>query len=53
VRLAELLTLQNRVAAAIAVLDDAAEVARDMGDGIPGATKHRRDELLRRTATGV
>jgi DNA-binding SARP family transcriptional activator len=53
VRLAELLTLQNRVAAAIAVLDDAAEVARDMGEGTPGATKHRRDELLRRTATGV
>ena len=53
VRLAELLTLQNRVAAAIAVLDDAAEVARDLGDGTPGATKHRRDELLRRTATGV
>ena len=53
VRLAELLTLQNRVAAAIAVLDDAAEVARDMGDGSPGATKRRRDELLRRAATGV
>ena len=31
VRLAELLTLQNRVAAAIAVLDDAAEVAREIG----------------------
>ena len=53
VRLAELLTLQNRVAAAIAVLDDAAEVARDLGDGSPGATKRRRDELLRRAATGV
>ena len=53
VRLAELLTLQNRVAAAIAVLDDAAEVARDIGDGSPGATKRRRDELLRRAATGV
>ena len=52
VRLAELLTLQNRVAAAIAVLDDAAEVARDLGDGPPGATKRRRDELLRRTAQG-
>ena len=39
VRLAELLTLQNRVAAAMAVLDDAAEVARDMGEGPPGATK--------------
>ena len=51
VRLAELLTLQNRVAAAIAVLDDAAEVARDMGGGTSGATKGRRDELVRRTAT--
>ena len=50
VRLAELLTLQNRVAAAIAVLDDAAEVARDMG-GATGATKGRRDALVRRTAT--
>ncbi|MET0580172.1 MAG: bacterial transcriptional activator domain-containing protein [Ilumatobacteraceae bacterium] len=49
VRLAELLTLQNRVAAAIAVLDDAAEVARDMG-GSTGATKGRRDDLMRRTA---
>ena len=52
VRLAELLTMQDRVAAAIAVLDDAAEVARDIGDGSPDATKRRRDELLRRAATG-
>ena len=35
VRLAELLTLQDRVAAAIAVLDDAAEVAREMGGALP------------------
>ena len=53
VRLAELLTMQNRVAAAIAVLDDAAAVARDLGDGSPGATKERRDELLRRAGSGV
>jgi DNA-binding SARP family transcriptional activator len=53
VRLAELLTLQNRVAAAIAVLDDAAAVARELGEGAPGATKHRRDALLRRAASGV
>ena len=39
VRLAELLTMQDRVAAAIAVLDDAAAVARELGDGTPGATK--------------
>ena len=53
VRLAELLTLQNRVAAAMAVLDDAAAVAREIGDQPAGATKRRRDELLRRTATGL
>ena len=53
VRLAELLTMQNRVAAAIAVLDDAAVVAREIGDGSSTATKLRRDELLRRTATGL
>ena len=50
VRLAELLTMQDRVAAAMAVLEDAAAVAREMGDGTPGATKSRRDELLRRAA---
>jgi DNA-binding SARP family transcriptional activator len=53
VRLAELLTMQNRVAAALAVLDDAAAVAREIGDGSPGATKQRRQELLRQTATGL
>ena len=53
VRLAELLTMQNRVAAAMAVLDDAAAVAREIGDGSAAATKRRRDELLRRTATGL
>ena len=53
VRLAELLTMQDRVAAAIAVLEDAAAVARELGDGAPGAAKHRRDELLRRAASGI
>jgi DNA-binding SARP family transcriptional activator len=53
VRLAELLTMQNRVAAAIAVLDDAAAVARELGDGTPGAAKQRRAELLRRAVSGV
>lgn len=53
VRLAELLTMQDRVAAAMAVLEDAAAVARELGDGSPAATKHRRDELLRRAVSGV
>lgn len=53
VRLADLLTMQDRVAAAIAVLDDAAEVARELGNGAPDATKHRRDELLRRAVSRV
>ena len=51
VRLAELLTLQNRVAAAIAVLDDAAEVAREMGAAPRARRTSRRDDLMRRTAT--
>ena len=48
---AELLSLQQRTAAAIAVLDDATEVAREMGGGVlsPEILK-RRDELLRRAA---
>jgi DNA-binding SARP family transcriptional activator len=52
VRLAELLTLQDRVAAAIAVLDDAAEVAREIGGALPSSLTRRRDDLVRRTATG-
>lgn len=52
VRLAELLTLQGRSAAAVAVLDDAAEVARELGAVVPQAAKRRRDELLRRAANG-
>ena len=35
VRLAELLTMQGRSAAAVAVLEDAAEVARELGRGCP------------------
>lgn len=53
VRLAELLTMQDRVAAAMAVLEDAAAVAKEFGDGAPGAAKRHRDELLRRAATGT
>jgi DNA-binding SARP family transcriptional activator len=51
VRLAELLTMQERVAAAVAVLEVAANVAREAGEGatIAGA---RREELLRRASTG-
>jgi DNA-binding SARP family transcriptional activator/tetratricopeptide (TPR) repeat protein len=52
VRLAELLTLQHRVAAAIAVLDDAAEVAREIGGALPASVTRRRDDLVRRTAAG-
>jgi DNA-binding SARP family transcriptional activator len=52
VRLAELLTLQHRVAAAIAVLDDAAEVAREIGGALPASVARRRDDLVRRTAIG-
>jgi DNA-binding SARP family transcriptional activator len=50
VRLAELLTLQDRVAAAIAVLDDAAEVAREMGGALPSAARQRRQDLVRGAA---
>lgn len=52
VRLAELLTLQDRVAAAIAVLDDAAEVAREMGESLTNDVTRRRDQLVRGTAIG-
>ena len=52
VRLAELLTLQHRVAAAIAVLDDAAEIAREIGGALPSSLNRRREDLVRRTAAG-
>jgi DNA-binding SARP family transcriptional activator len=53
VRLAELLVLQERNAAAIAVLDDAAAVARGLGDVGPNeGFDSRRKEILRRTASG-
>jgi tetratricopeptide (TPR) repeat protein len=52
VRLAELLTRQDRMAAAMAVLEDAAAVAREVGDGSPGAAKSRRDELMRKAVSG-
>ena len=52
VRLAELLTLQGRSAAAVAVLEDAAELSRELGAAPPNAAKRRRDELLRRAANG-
>ncbi|MGI9030675.1 MAG: hypothetical protein ACR2HP_11935 [Ilumatobacteraceae bacterium] len=53
VRLAELLTMQDRVAAAVAVLDDAAEVAREMGGALPSAARRRRQDLMRGTAAGA
>jgi DNA-binding SARP family transcriptional activator len=51
VRLAELLTMQGRSAAAVAVLDDASEVARELGAPLPKAAKERRDDLIRRAAS--
>lgn len=51
VRLAELLTMQDRNAAAVAVLQDAAEVARELGADSPtDASVLRRDELLNNAA---
>lgn len=52
VRIAELLTLQGRTAAAMAVLEDATEVARDLGGAVPPAVKRRRDDLMRRASNG-
>jgi hypothetical protein len=46
------LTLQGRSAAAVAVLEDAAELSRELGAAPPNAAKRRRDELLRRAANG-
>ena len=50
VRLAELLTMQGRSAAATAVLQDATEVSREMGATVSGNVKARRDDLMRRAA---
>jgi DNA-binding SARP family transcriptional activator len=52
VRLAELMTLQGRTAAAVAILEDASEVARELGATPPQAAQSRRDELMRRAANG-
>ncbi|MDQ3737896.1 MAG: bacterial transcriptional activator domain-containing protein, partial [Actinomycetota bacterium] len=52
VRLAELLVVQNRNAAAVAVLQDAAAVARELGAGSPtDGSAVRRDELLKNAAS--
>lgn len=51
VRLAELLTMQGRSAAAVAVLEDAAEVAREAGVAIPENVRNRRNEIMRRAST--
>ena len=50
VRLAELLTLQGRKAAAVAVLEDAAGVASEIGGAVPTTVKRRRDDLMRRAS---
>ena len=52
VRLAELLTMQDRVTAAVAVLEDAATMAREASERALGATS-RQDELMRRATTGT
>ena len=52
VRLAELFTMQGRAAAAIAVLEDAAAAAREVGEGATGAMA-RREDRLRRAASGT
>jgi DNA-binding SARP family transcriptional activator len=51
VRLAELLTMQGRNAAAVAVLEDASEVARELGGAQPAELVKRRDALVRRAAS--
>lgn len=51
VRLAELLAMQQRVAAAIAVLDDAAEVARELGGALPSTVLTQRSDLVRRASS--
>ncbi len=53
VRLAELLVLQDRNAAAVAVLDDAAAISHGLGEVAPTERfEARRKEILRRTASG-
>ena len=52
VRLAELLAMQDRMAAAAAVLEDAAAIALEIGDGTSEAAKSRREDLMRRAASG-
>ena len=53
VRLAELLVLQDRNAAAVAVLDDAAAISHGLGEVAPTERfDARRKEILRRTASG-
>lgn len=52
VRLAELLTMQGRTAAAVAVLQDATEVAREIGGAVPTNVKARRDDIMRRASNG-
>jgi len=53
VRLAELLVLQNRNAAAVTVLDDAAAVVRTLNQQPNEPFETRRREILKRTATGT
>ena len=52
VRLAELLTMQDRVAAAVAVLEDAATMAREVGAAASGADTPSRG-TLRQATSGI
>jgi len=48
VRLAELHSMQGRRAAAVALLNDADQVAQEVGASVPAGVHRRRDDLLRR-----
>ena len=48
VRLAELHSMQGRRAAAVALLNDADQVAQEVGAAVPAGVHRRRDDLLRR-----
>lgn len=52
VRLAEILAMQGRPAAAVAVLEDAGEVAKELSGTVSSEVKQRRDAIMRQQAAG-
>ena len=52
VRLAELHSMQGRRAAAVALLNDADQIAQEVGATLPAGVHRRRDDLLRRSGSG-